>query len=306
MADAPPLPRFDRAAHLRKDIDFLESQLRDRESLVVPMWRDMNLIAGNRAALLRLGDTRELLDLECELVWLGKLDSASCFAIDVSPLPDPLAHRALATAHGEFKDLRFVAAGLPADEVALLAFARGILYWHGRQRHCGVCGERTAARDGGHVRACRNQDCNTQHFPRTDPAIIVLVRDADRCLLGRQRHWPKGMYSTLAGFVEPGETIEQAVVREVFEESGIVVDDMRYVRSQPWPYPASLMIGFQARAASTEIFIGDDELEDARWFSRADLQANLQKAGQGDFFVPSAAFSLAGQLIRGFLDDESI
>jgi NAD+ diphosphatase len=155
------------------------------------------------------------------------------------------------------------------------------------------------AREGGHVRACRNDACATMHFPRTDPAIIVLVHDGDQCLLGRQKRWPKGMYSTLAGFVEPGESMEEAVAREVEEEAGVLVQDVRYFRSQPWPYPASLMIGFTARATSRAIVLGDQELEHAAWFSRE----QIRNFGADGAFVPGANFSLAGQLIAAFLQN---
>jgi NAD+ diphosphatase len=296
-AENAALARLDRAVHVRKDVDLLEAQLRAGDSLFVPVWREQSLVSGARAALVRAGDARGLLDLGGELVWLGTVGGAGCFAIDVSTMADPLAHQALAGV-GEFKDLRFAGPALPANEVNLLAYARGILYWHGRHLHCGVCGGRTAPREGGHLRVCRNQDCATQHFPRTDPAMIVLVRDGDECLLGRQKRFPAGMYSTLAGFIEPGESIEEAVVREVREESGVQVDDVRYFNSQPWPYPSSLMIGFNARATSREVVL-DDELEDARWFSREQLR---DPRAHG-FFVPPGPFSLSGQLIAAFVNE---
>ena len=148
------------------------------------------------------------------------------------------------------------------------------------------------------MRECRDEACRSKHFPRTDPAIIVLVHHGDRCLVGRQSSWPKGMYSTLAGFVEPGESLEQAVAREVHEESGVRITDVRYFRSQPWPFPSSLMLGFIARATTTEIDVQDDELEDARWITRE----QLREPRAHDFFVPGA-FSLSGQLLDAFLND---
>jgi NAD+ diphosphatase len=239
----------------------------------------------------------ELLDAGGELVWLGKLGAQSVFALDVSALPAPGQHPVLSRM--EPKDLRFASATLPAEHATLAAYARAMLYWHGRQRHCGVCGGATAPRDGGHTRVCRAEACKTEFFPRTDPAVIMLVHDGERVLLGRQTRWPKGMFSTLAGFVEPGETIEEAVAREIKEESGVRVDDVRYFRSQPWPYPASLMIGFFARATSTEIDLGEQELEDARWFEREQLR---DPKAHG-FFVPGP-FSIAGQLIAAWLAGE--
>jgi NAD+ diphosphatase len=292
------LPRLERAAHLRKDLDFLEAELARPKSVLVPVWRDSCLVTGDQLALLSFASARGLLELGGELVWLGKLGDNSCFAMDLGALAEPMRHPALAGS-GELKDLRFVGATLPAEHAALAAYARALLHWHTRQRHCGVCGQPTAARDGGHLRVCKNEACGTQHFPRTDPAVIMLVRNGDACLLGRQRNWPRGMYSTLAGFVEPGETIEEAVVREVAEEAGIMVHDVRYFRSQPWPFPASLMLGFTARATSREIRLGDDELEDARWFTRDEIR-DCHTQG---LFVPRV-FSLAGQLIAAFVADE--
>ncbi len=293
-SDRDDLPRFERAAHLRKDIDALEADLRAEGSVLLPVWRDQSLIQGERVALIELARARELLDVSGELVWLGKLGAGGCFALDVSSVAEPLRHPALAGA-GEFKDLRMAGAALPVEHAALAAYARGILYWHRRHQHCGACGAATAPRDGGHLRVCRAESCATQHFPRTDPAVIMLVHDGDRCLLGRQKTWPKGMYSTLAGFVEPGETLEEAVAREVEEESGVQVEDVRYFRSQPWPFPSSLMVGFTARARTRELR-ASDELEDARWFGRAELRA----AREHGFYVPGR-FSLAGQLIEAWL-----
>jgi NAD+ diphosphatase len=180
---------LDRAAHLRKDVDFLQAELRARESLILPTWRDLSLVAGGRLALLPIAEAGSLLDHDGELVWLGKLPAGSCFAIDLSTIAEPLAHPALA-GRGELQDLRLIGASLPVEHAALASYARGLLHWHRRQLHCGVCGAPTAARAGGHVRACRNDACKAEHFPRTDPAIIVLVSDGDLCLLGRQARWP--------------------------------------------------------------------------------------------------------------------
>jgi len=147
-----------------------------------------------------------------------------------------------------------------------------VTHWHSRHRFCGVCGAPTVAQTAGHTRLCTNPDCATVHFPRTDPATIMLVTDGDRCLLGRQKVWIPGMYSTLAGFVEPGESLEQAVAREVREESGIEVDAVRYHSSQPWPFPASLMLGFHAVARSRDLVIDPEELEDGRWFTAREVR----------------------------------
>ena len=151
----------------------------------------------------------------------------------------------------------------------MLAYARAILHWHRQHRFCGVCGQPTRSEIAGHVRRCTA--CNVEHFPRTDPAVIMLVEHGDRCLLARQSRWPPGMVSTLAGFVEPGESLEEAVTREVREESAIVVGDVRYMGSQPWPFPCSIMLGFRATAVSTEIHLDREELAHAQWFTREEI-----------------------------------
>jgi NAD+ diphosphatase len=173
----------------------------------------------------------------------------------------------------ELGELRPLTAVLPADEAGLLAYARALLIWRARHRHCGVCGAATVPTRAGHCLVCTNHACAQEYFPRIDPAIIVLVSDGERALLGRQASWPARRYSTIAGFVEPGESLEDAVVREVAEETGVAVTQVRYHSSQPWPFPSSVMLGFQAHAApDSEVRVGG-ELEDARWFSREQVHA---------------------------------
>jgi NAD+ diphosphatase len=152
-----------------------------------------------------------------------------------------------------------------------------MLHWRRMHRYCGRCGAETEPRKAGHVMVCTNPVCRHEHFPRIDPAIIVLVTDGERVLLGRQASWPAGRYSTIAGFVEPGESLEDAVVREVAEETGVRVDEVDYHSSQPWPFPSSLMLGFTARAASQEVRLQDEELEDARWFTRSEIAGGTPK-----------------------------
>lgn len=193
-------------------------------------------------------------------------------------------------------DLRSAATQLDAGQSGVLAYARALCAWRARHRHCGSCGARNAAEAGGHRLRCPH--CDSVSFPRTDPAIIVAVRHGERCLLGRQPGWPAGRYSTLAGFVEPGETLEAAVAREVREEAGVAVEDCRYLGSQPWPFPASLMLGFEARATSAAIALGD-ELEDARWFDPDEL---LREQGEGRFALPSR-LSISHWLIARWFRD---
>jgi NAD+ diphosphatase len=176
--------------------------------------------------------------------------------------------------------LREAAATLPPERAGALAYAAAMLHWARTTRFCGICGEPTAPREGGFLRVCPN---GHHHHPRTDPVVIMLVVDGrDRVLLGRQPSWPAGRYSALAGFVEPGETLEAAVAREVAEEAGVSVGDVRYAASQPWPFPGSLMLGFEADHAAGDPAPQDDELEDVRWFARAEVAAAARE--DVDFF----------------------
>jgi NAD+ diphosphatase len=200
-----------------------------------------------------------------DALFLGEENGAALFAADLG--------RAAALS-GRFAEVRAVGAWLPAKEAGWCAYARGLAFWHSRHRYCGVCGGPTVSAQGGHIRRC--QICDAQHFPRSDPAVIVLVthrhpEHGERCLLGRSTRFPAGLYSTLAGFVEPGESLEETVCREVYEEAGVEVVDMQYRSSQPWPFPASLMLGFRAMAQSDELRIDPEELVDAGWYTRGQL-----------------------------------
>jgi NAD+ diphosphatase len=262
---------LDRASHLRKDPRWLAERLAHPSSRVAPVWRGHNLVAGHDGGAPRgvFLAAEALTGLESEHILLGIEENCAYFACDLSRLETPLEHLHDATP-AEFVDLRRVGPLLPRGEASLLAYARGIVYWHQRHRFCGVCGSATKVEEAGHVRRCTNPHCAQPHFPRTDPAVIMLVHDGgERCLLGRQKAWANGMHSTLAGFVEPGESLEEAVAREVYEETRVTLAEITYHSSQPWPFPASLMLGFHARAASTEVTVDKSELEDARWFERA-------------------------------------
>jgi len=263
----------DRSGERRKDSDWLAEAAISAEARFVPVWGRRCLVGGDppHAKLLDRTEADEFVD-ENDLIFLGLFRNQPAFAVAIdSDAEQPLRDL------GTFEGLRFLGTKLPLDEANLVAHARALVLWHASQLYCGVCGSASTPTAGGNSRLCLNEDCGREIFPRTDPAVIVLVTDRDRCLLGRQPGWPEGRYSTIAGFVEPGESLEDAVRREVFEEANVRVRSVRYHSSQPWPFPSSLMLGFIADAATTDIKLNDGELEDARWFTRDDLQSDFPK-----------------------------
>ena len=265
---------LDRAAPRRADRAWVAAHRANPESRYVALWRGFCLINGDaapRAAYLNRETIERVIPDDAILALLGLDNDIATFAVDLSDLHEDPARGALRD-FGEFRDLRDFGGLMTAPEASLMAHARGLINWHQRHKFCGVCGGPAHIRDAGHLRRCSNESCGVEHFPRTDPAVIMLVADGERCLMGRQAEWPDGLYSTLAGFVEPGESLEEAVAREIWEEAGITVRDVRYHSSQPWPFPASLMLGFYATATSTAINLNSNELDDARWFHRDELR----------------------------------
>ncbi len=311
---------LDRAAGLRRDDAWIAGLLDGAETRIVPVWQGRNLIRGEatlenplpdapEAVFLSAGEAKTLLGKAGAVALLGLDDKeAAFFAADISGLDDDGA--AAWAPDARFEDLRRVGVLMAGPEAAILAYARGLMHWHLRHLYCGVCGARTESRDGGHVRVCANAEDPHMHFPRTDPAVIMLVSLDDpegngpACLLGRQRRWLDGMYSTLAGFVEPGETPEEAVAREVKEETGVTVTDVRYRASQPWPFPSSLMLGFRAVASTTEITVDERELEDAGWFTPDQVRAfgEWGEAPPGEKRLPRKD-SISRWLIEDWLND---
>ncbi len=290
---------IDRLSDKRDDDAFIQAAWASPEAAFLPVWRAKSLVTGmddNRpaAVFLQGADAAALRTDGAAWAYLGQHGDRPVFAVDVSDLEDPLP--VLPETLGALIDIRATAGLLPRDDAAILAHARGLMHWRNRNRFCGVCGGACAPRSAGNAMACIV--CHTQHFPRTDPAVIMLVTDGDSALLGHSQRFPNStMYSTLAGFVEPGESLEEAVAREVFEEAGIRVGRVFYHSSQPWPFPASIMLGFHAEALTTEITIDPNELMDARWFTRAQMH---DPAAHG-FALPRAD-SIARRLIEDWLD----
>ena len=269
--------KVDRAGPLRPDAGWLAARLESPGARVVPVWREKNFIAvaqnadqPPRMAWLGVAAAAALTDGEAALVLLGERDNIAYFTADLSHIEDPAALPALS--HGVFTGLRDVGFLLERSDGALLSYAKGLIHWHERHPFCARCGSPSRARDAGHVRVCVNPACKIAHFPRTDPAVIMLVHRGERCVLAHNRRNPNKMYSTLAGFLEPGESIEEAVAREVLEEVGITIGKVRYHSSQPWPFPGNIMLGFHAEAESTDIVIQESELVEARWFARDEIR----------------------------------
>ncbi len=311
---------LDRAAERRIDADWINARLADPASLFVPVWRSQSLLrtvdAGlsndpNTAAFWqsqpKTGGAPEAVFLDGAAAaslrmqggpwaFLGLMQGRAVFAVDLSAAEDPLP--LLPSGLGAFADLRSVAGMLPEGDASVLAHARGLLHWRSRARFCGVCGGQCSPTQAGHAMTC--DVCHGTQFPRTDPAVIMLVTHGDTVLLGHSVRFPNAaMYSTLAGFLEPGESLEEAVAREVKEESGVEVSNVQYHSSQPWPFPASIMLGFYARAETTAIRIDPTELKDARWFSREELR-NPEAHG---FRLPRPD-SIARRLIEDWMATE--
>ena len=263
---------FDRAAHLR---DVAVDLLAHRRALLLPVWRGKVLIdlSGENPALGWVAPTAGLLgDASDTPVFLGQTEEVPCFAADFSRLPDEDARNRFAEG-SKFIDLRSIGGALPRDAAAMAATAKGVIGWHLTHPYCARCATASVAVNGGWRRECPG--CGAQHFPRTDPVVIMLIVNGDDVLLGRQSVWPPGLHSLIAGFMEPGETIEHAVRRETLEETGIRVGPVGYAACQPWPFPSSLMIGCWGLAESTAIDIDPDELEAARWVGRATMRTIL-------------------------------
>ena len=302
---------LDRAAELRADPAAIARLLAQENARFLPIWRGKPLLAGKAGLGWLAAGHPALADAVEAPVFLGRDTDGPRFATDISKwmptdLPDPgqffdpteQRHPALPQDR-RFAELRGVMADLTPRDAELAATAKAVLGWHHSHRFCSACGAASLPAAAGWQRLCPK--CGVRHFPRTDPVVIMLVLRGNKLLLGRSPGWPEGMYSALAGFVEPGETIEAAVRREVAEETGIEIGRVRYLASQPWPYPSSLMIGCLAEAESDKIVVDPVELEDAIWMSREDVASAV--AGTHSFMKPPRRGAIAGFLIGNWLAD---
>jgi NAD+ diphosphatase len=270
---------LDRAAPRRADAGWIGSLIEDPATRILPLV-DLKPRLGHdsppRLDWRSVAPWRPLIENGATLIFLG-LDEAgrAYFALDAT-----LDATAGGSASGDLADLREAAPTLPASEAAILAEARSLIDWHARHGFCAACGAKSTVTCGGWQRHCPK--CGAHHFPRTDPVVIMLAVQGERCLLGRNRRRAGNRFSCLAGFMDPGETLEEAVRREVFEESGIRVGRVRYLASQPWPFPSNLMMGFLAEAVSEEITVDPEEIAEARWFERAEIRDMVARAARGE------------------------
>jgi NAD+ diphosphatase len=268
---------LDRVSQRRQDAGWIASLLQDPESRLLPLHGLKPRVRHSCAAALdwqSVAPWRPLIEDGATLILLGTRDGHAYFALDATATetgPD---------GDGAVMDARAIAALIDGGEAAILAEARSLIDWHARHRFCAQCGTPSVVASGGWVRLCPN--CQAHHFPRVDPVVIMLAVRGERCLLGRGRRRVGTRFSCLAGFMEPGETLEEAVRREILEESGIQIGRVRYLASQPWPFPSSLMMGFLAEALSEEITIDPDEIAEARWFERDEVRAMVERSRSDD------------------------
>lgn len=282
--------RLDRADHIRSDPDKLAALMDWRARLLKLEGLDPALAHDGGLEWGTLADA----PADAELVFLGLMDGKGCFAavpaagsIGAGP-PSPGLWRALSM--------------MAHEDLATYGGARSLVDWHARHRHCARCGAPTVLAKGGWQRNCTNEVCKGEHFPRVDPVTIMLVEYEGRLLLGRQPRFPPRRFSALAGFVEPGESIEEAVAREVHEEAGVRVREVRYVASQPWPFPSSLMIGCHAVAEGDELVVDTTELEEARWFTREEVAYAMQPGTEDGAFIAPPPHAVAHHLLKWWLE----
>ena len=283
---------IERFGEIRNDSRALKDALTSPTTRFLPVFQDRCVIRDNQPAMLTRDHIDRHLQNPGDAIFLGKLADDFVFAIGIYGEVDPDLEDGCILA-----GLRELTGQVAEPEAALLAYAKAMVGWQQTHRHCGRCGAACQPDEGGFVMQCTAAACGQRSFPRLDPAVIVLVHDDDRCLLGRQTRWPDGRFSTIAGFVEPGESLEDSIRREVFEETNVRVGRCRYLASQPWPFPAALMIGFLAEGLTNEIRLNDGELAEARWLTREDIVA-------GAVVLPPQV-SIAYRLLQTWFDEDS-
>jgi NAD+ diphosphatase len=282
---------LDRASAQRSDPDWIASQQARTDALFLPIWQTKPLLIGERAGFL----PASALDLTPDMlrVFLGLRDGKPLFAVAMADSDSPPLEGL-----GEFRDMRAAAFVLPDADTAIAGQAKALIDWNHRHRFCANCGTRTAPTDSGYRRLC--PQCGQEHFPRTDPVVIMLPLLGEECLIGRSPRFPEGVYSAFAGFVEPGETVEEAVKRELKEEVSLEVSSVRYHASQPWPFPSSLMLGCYAQAVSRDFRIDEQEIEAARWMTKTEVRTRLANQIDDGLKMPGA-IAIARQLLADWV-----
>ena len=298
-------PNINRNGDYRSDPLALERIISDESTKFIPIANGKNLFKqdNDKIEALILSNKQLKLILSKEMVdpiFLGTAKNINYVGIDIDQNTSKFD---LWSKENDiiYDDLRKFGPNLNEIEASFLALTSGMFFWHKTHKFCGSCGEKSISTDGGFVRVCKNHACGKSHFPRTDPAIITLISFEDKILLGRSPRFPERMYSTLAGFVEPGESLEQALEREVFEEVGVKVKNIKYFDSQPWPFPASLMLGFFAEAKHQDMKIDYNEIEDAHWFSIEDLRSLKHSSLDEGFSLPRVD-SIARRLVDAWIN----
>jgi len=269
---------LDRASAHRSDPDWIAAQRARADARFLPIWQTKPLLKGTKAAFLTSSEIDPAPDQLC--VFLGLKDGQPFFALAMADSEEPPL-----TARGEFQEMRAAAFVLPDEETAIAGQAKALIDWHRRHHFCAHCGAQTAPADGGYRRDCPK--CGTEHFPRTDPVVIMLPLLGEECLIGRNARFPGGLYSAFAGFLEPGETMEEAVRRELQEEVSLKVGRVTYHASQHWPFPSSLMLGCYAEALSKDFTIDAHEISDARWLTKAEARERLAKDLEDGIKMPT-------------------
>ena len=297
---------LDRLSAKRTDHEWVSARRRDSSSFILPVWRLQPLLFGPEkgsgpveAGFMKPGLCETLAAPDAPCVFLGMENDHALFALDISQARDP-ANEGPIAGLGHFRDMRAAAAVLPEKDTAILGQAKAMIDWHNRHGFCAQCGARTELSDAGWRRVC--PACKAEHFPRTDPVVIMLGVHGDACLVGRNKRFPGNFYSALAGFMEPGESIEEAVRRELMEEVNLKVGKVRYHATQPWPFPSSLMIGCLAEAESRDFKPDGEEISDARWLDRATAKKLIAGERLPDISVPPA-IAIAHHLIKAFAEE---
>ena len=293
---------LDRVSEHRSDPEWIATQLAAPDALGLALWNGKPLVetaktGGIQIAYIPAGMAKELAGGPEKLLFMGLWQGVAVFAVDLDGRPDP-ADGPL-EGLGRFEDLRVIAMTMPGTEAAIVATAKSMFEWRRKHRFCSACGQPSEVADGGWKRVCPS--CETQHFPRTDPVVIMLAVKGERCLVGRQAAWPKLMYSALAGFLEPGESIEEACARELWEEARLKTRSVRYHSTQPWPYPSSLMIGLIAEVENDDAVADQIELDEVRWMTRDETRAML-RGEVADAKAPGA-LAIAHQLIKAWAEE---